>query len=78
MPTIGSDGVLGGVQIELDEGGRDKAARLSDVVMDLGLAGTARPYSGTDICDTFYQRWILKVVRRIQAAVLEWNEDFEN
>lgn len=35
--TIGSDGVLGGVEIELVEGGRDKTARLSDVMMNLGL-----------------------------------------
>ena len=61
---------LGGVQIELDEGGRDKAARLSDVVIESG-SSTARPYSSTDICDTFYQRWILKVVRRRQATVWE-------
>lgn len=34
---IGSDGVLGGVEIELVEGGRDKTAGLSDVMMNLGL-----------------------------------------
>lgn len=69
------------MQLELDEGGRDKAARLSDVVIESGT-GTARLYSSTDICDTFYQRWILKVVRRRQATVLEDVEagikDFEN
>lgn len=38
------------MQIALDEGGRDKAARLSDVVIESGT-GTARSYSSTDRCD---------------------------
>lgn len=45
---------LGECKLSWMEGGRDKAARLSDVVMDLGLVQRdLTEYSGTDICDTF-------------------------